>query len=608
MTEPQTIQPEITILPLRPAASSERSSSNDVLIRVTPPAAPAPSASTLLNLALVIDRSSSMQGEKLTYAKQAATFAVQNLQPEDRVSIVTYDSEVQVLVPSTLASDKASIIQRIESITAGGMTALHSGWLEGAAQASAHLEAASGSESAVERLNRVILLSDGQANRGECNPDVIASDVAGLSAHGVSTTTLGVGRDFNEDLLQGLADSGDGNFYFIESPEQLPAIFNAELQGLIATRGTGVRLEIAAANDASLSEILNDFNRDESGRLKLPNLVAGMPLLMAVVLQVPALAGKTRVAELTLSWDDTASGQRETLSQSVLLDSLPEVELQQLTPNPEVVGYFAELQAARAKEQAIASLDRGDQAGMQSHLQRARDLIQAAPASARRDVELHELEHLAENDVILVRKQMHDQVYCMRRNVNLKNVASKAVAPDPVRDAGARITVKQGDLTREQVDAIVNPTNTGLYGTGGVDGAVHRAGGEELTRACRKIGRCEPGEAVFTEGFNLPARFVIHTVGPRWRGGQHNEKRLLANSYRNSLQLASKLGARTVAFPSISTGISGFPLGEAAEIAITEIQRFQKRDPHLAVRITCFDEQTASAYERALQLAGQETV
>ena len=135
-----------------------------------------------------------------------------------------------------------------------------------------------------------------------------------------------------------------------------------------------------------------------------------------------------------------------------------------------------------------------------------------------------------------------------------------------------RLIIKQGDITLERVDAIVNAANTTLMGGGGVDGAIHRAAGPALDVACARLHGCPTGEARLTPGFALPARYIIHTPGPVWQGGQHNEAQLLANSYRNSLRLAVAHGCQTVAFPSISTGVYAYPVAKAAQVAIATIK------------------------------------
>jgi len=166
-----------------------------------------------------------------------------------------------------------------------------------------------------------------------------------------------------------------------------------------------------------------------------------------------------------------------------------------------------------------------------------------------------------------------------------------------------RIQLIQGDITKLKVDAIVNAANSSLMGGGGVDGAIHRAGGIAILEECRQIiawqGSCETGEAVITTGGNLSARFVIHTVGPVWRGGNNNEAQLLENAYMNSLKLALENEVETIAFPNISTGVYGFPKGKAAEIAIQTVRNFlSENDQIKQVYFVCFDEENYELYRK----------
>jgi O-acetyl-ADP-ribose deacetylase (regulator of RNase III) len=164
-----------------------------------------------------------------------------------------------------------------------------------------------------------------------------------------------------------------------------------------------------------------------------------------------------------------------------------------------------------------------------------------------------------------------------------------------------RITVLQGDITKQKVDAIVNAANSSLLGGGGVDGAIHRAAGRGLLEECRTLGGCATGDAKISQGYGLPAKYVIHTVGPVWGGGTRGEDELLASCYRRSLEIAVENGVKTIAFPCISTGVYGFPQERAARIALREVRNFLESDPSIErVIFVCFLSQDYLIYSNLL--------
>ncbi len=174
----------------------------------------------------------------------------------------------------------------------------------------------------------------------------------------------------------------------------------------------------------------------------------------------------------------------------------------------------------------------------------------------------------------------------------------------------ANIFLKRGDITHERVAVIVNAANTGLLGGGGVDGAIHRAGGPEILEECRKVrdlqGGCPTGEAVITGAGRLDARYVVHTVGPVWQGGGEGEPELLRSAYRNSLELAAEHDAKTIAFPSISTGVYGYPVKEAANVAITAVREWVLENEGIReIRFVLFSDEDLAAYEKVAASLGE---
>ncbi len=579
--------PRIELIPLRAAVCSERSTTLDVIVRIILPEVEAKIERPTLNIGLVIDRSGSMQGQKMEYARQAACYAVEQLLASDRISVTIYDDKIDTLVPSTYATNKAQIIRQIERIYARNSTALHAGWVQGGIQVSAHLNS--------EHLNRVILLSDGLANRGETNPDVIASDVHGLAKRGVSTSTMGVGDDYNEDLLEAMARSGDGNYYYIRSPQQLPNIFAQELQGLMATMGTTVTLGIEPQAGVEIVELFNDLDVNPNGRFRLPNLIMGNPLDIAVRLKVPAMERETELCYFRLAWNSPEQQDRQKIRETLRLPVVSSAQLEEFPFNSEVRQQVALMMTARAKKEAVRMVDRGDYDTASQMLQTTRqqlldnpDLSMSAPeAEALADLD----EELKSGQLLSYRKMSRHQSYS-RSNLRSHGHVSLyyAYRKGPIL----------GDITQNlRVDAIVNSCDIYLSNIGAISSAIHRVAGAELLEACRRLNRCAEGEAKITPGYHLPVQWVIHTVCPPWQGGSHGEEQILAKCYQSCLELAVRNSIRSIAFPAIGTGAIGFPVEIAAKIAFRETSRFLLSNSSIGeIIFVCFESQTLDYFRK----------
>jgi len=381
-------EPRIELIPARLAVCSDAEVVLDVLVRITPPRPEVHFPRAPLNIALVLDRSGSMaEGKKMPFAREAAAFAVKQLLPTDRVSVTLFDDVVETIVPGGPAADKPGLVRRIEQINPRGSTDLHGGWAEGGRQAEAGLISGG--------INRVLLLSDGRANVGVVDPNTIAAHARGLAARGVGTTTLGVGDDYNEDLMEAMARAGDGRYYYIESPAQLVDIFQTELQGLMDTLGQKVSLGLEPTAGAAVSDVLNDFEKAPTDRLMLPNLVVDMPVLVLVRLKLPPLPAGAAVLAVRLAWDAPRYGGRRVLRAA--LGGLPAVPLaawSELPEDPDVRMQVALLMVARAQKEAASAAEHGDHAATRQWMGTARGWAATVPASPEVLAELAALNEL----------------------------------------------------------------------------------------------------------------------------------------------------------------------------------------------------------------------
>jgi Ca-activated chloride channel family protein len=361
--------PQMLLTPQRAALLAGHDNELKLLVRVQAQAPPTDGpVRQPLNLALVIDRSGSMSGRPLEEAKRCAAFIVDSLDADDTVSLVTYDDRVQIAAPFRKVGDRAGLHAAVRAITSGGVTALYDGWYEGAGQATFGVEQAS--------VSRVLLLSDGQANRGLTEVDAIAARCAEMAEVGVTTSTYGLGHDFNEDLMVRMAEAGRGNSYYGQSAEDLMDPFREEFALLQALCARRLRLALRAPVGVTV-EVLNRYARDEEGRWQLPDLAYGGEAWAAVRLRIPAALGvqgrdgKSPVLEAALAYEDLEGQRHEVEIVSLHLPWLAPDAYAAVASDPLVVERLGELDAADLQEQARLAARRGDWDRVDALLERA---------------------------------------------------------------------------------------------------------------------------------------------------------------------------------------------------------------------------------------------
>lgn len=308
-----------------------------------------------VNVSFVVDRSGSMHGAKLDYTKQAVKFALGHLDRDDTASVVAFDDQVDLLVPAVKVEQKEPLLQRVSALRTGGLTNLSGGLLEGAGQVRADLVA--------DQINRVILLTDGIANRGITEPGRLTAMVKELRSSGITLSTLGVGEDFEEDLLVDMAEAGDGNFYFIASPDTIPEIFKEELQGLLNVTGQNPGLSFSPREGVEVTAVLGyEPQWGKAIAVRLPDIYNGDTRTVLVELEVKARSAGMMpllkigfryfdvTADLTSVTYDVDLGLQVTADESALdagvdLDVVKEVEI---------------FKTAQSREEAMREADQGD--------------------------------------------------------------------------------------------------------------------------------------------------------------------------------------------------------------------------------------------------------
>ncbi len=452
----------------RPVLPVGTSSKVDLLVTFQADA-PAAAARRSLNLSLVIDRSASMAGVSLKQALQASRQLVNRMGSEDWLSIVTYDDSVSTVLAPTRVTDKAAIGSVLSKVHAGGCTNLSGGWLKGVEHV--------GANKAQERINRVLLLTDGQANAGITDPQALIATAREKSAAGVITTTLGFGANFNEDLLIGMANAGEGHFYYIQTPEDAEGVFNIEMEGLGSLVAQNLEVTLKPAPSVKVASVLNRYRFEARGQevaVGLGDVYATEPKQLAAELSVEAggATGPVTLATLVFRAQAVVDGAvREVSGEVPIVVNLGSAsESAAAAADKNVLAQTNRLRIARVKDQAVELADKGD---LSTASQRLRQVIAELSANldkASYDIaeEVEQLAHYAQRletkryDSV-IRKELRDQSYQAgtrsRGDLALRGTAGgSADTLEAVSTAGTGIILK---CVREGGKLRVHPASEG---------------------------------------------------------------------------------------------------------------------------------------------------
>jgi Ca-activated chloride channel family protein len=400
----------------RPVLPVGTSSKVDLLVTFQAEA-PAAAAKRSLNLALVIDRSASMAGVPLKHALQASRQLVERMSPEDWLSIVTYDDGVYSVLAPTRVTDKAAIGRVLSQIRVGGCTNLSGGWLKGVEHV--------GANKASERVNRVLLLTDGQANAGITDPQTLISTAREKSAAGVMTTTLGFGSNFNEDLLIGMANAGEGHFYYIQTPEDAEGVFGIEMEGLGSIIAQNLEVTLKPAPTVKVASVLNRYRFESRGQevaVGLGDVSSTEVRQLAAELSVDAgaAAGPVTLATLVYRAQAVVDGAIREISGEIpiTVNLAAASESAAVSADKNVLAQTNRLRIARVKDQAVELADKGDFTSASQRLRQVIGELSATLDKASYDIaeEVEQLAHYAQRleskkyDSV-IRKELRDQSY-----------------------------------------------------------------------------------------------------------------------------------------------------------------------------------------------------
>ncbi len=408
------------------------------------------SARRPLNLSLVLDRSGSMGGAPLRHAIQAAQALVEELHEDDQLSVVIYDDTADTLIAPGPVKDKRAISQKLGTVRAAGCTNLSGGWLKGVG----HVQ----SNKSDERVNRVLLLTDGQANVGTTDPRVLTSTAKQKADEGIVTTTLGFGSGFNEDLLIGMARAAEGNFYFIQSPDDAAGVFKIELEGLASVVAQNLRVTLTPAGNSKVSAVLNNYRSEARGaatEITLGDVYGVEEKVLALELSVDAAApGSTLVATLAYAYDVVEGGAiKETRGEIPVVINVLAAEEEASAPDLGAVAKASQLRSAKVKDEAVALADKGELAKAAKGLRDMIEALRSGPLAASFEIaeEIEQLDHYAQRLEKKgydgnIRKELRDQSYqgASRSRGDLANRGSSgsAAALEAVSTAVGGVVVK----------------------------------------------------------------------------------------------------------------------------------------------------------------------
>jgi Ca-activated chloride channel family protein len=399
----------------RPVLPAGTSSKVDLLVAFRADAAQGP-ARRGLNLSLVIDRSGSMAGAPLKHALQASRNLIGRMGPEDWISIVAYDDAPMTVVPPRQVDDRAAIEKMLTRVNAAGCTNLTGGWQQGVN----HVKA----QQSRERINRVLLLTDGQANVGITRPDDIVAKVKEAAGDGISTTALGFGSNFNEDLLIGMAGAGEGHFYFIQSPDDAEGVFGIEMEGLSSVAAQNLVVTIQPAPTVKVASVLNRYRFEARGQqveVGLGDVYSTEDRQLAVELSVDAgAAGSAPLVTLAYKYQSVVDGVLKEFSGElpVMVTLGSEEEASALSADKNVLAQTNRLRIAQVKDRAIELADQGDLKGASQQLRNTISELSANIDKSSFELveEVEQLEHYAKRleskkyDSV-IRKELRDQSY-----------------------------------------------------------------------------------------------------------------------------------------------------------------------------------------------------